>query len=349
MVYICREFVWWDLTKVMHRVVKHAYIALIWWIGSVAGVINGGEVLGSETIVHIEGFVGGLIVQQCTGIVVGPLHVLTAAHCVASPMEKVVLQTICVRGVCFKRVEMTRYFIHPCYNSVPNASWPYDLALLEISATTGFAVVVPRLDVDGVCMAAQNDSVLVGAPIVTMSGYGINSSSQSGQKSIIPSTSRVLTSVRVNLISISACIKKESMPQTGITAVNSLCVGGATPSSDNAMMPFGYACAGDAGGPVDVQVDDAPCTVGLIVSQTNFPDGDPHCDAYGRLQYVIPLAQHWDWINATMVGRGWTCIASNRTTIPLFTSAAYPSASWSTLWVTLVGILGLLCELTLFS
>jgi secreted trypsin-like serine protease len=298
-------------------------LVLLCSVGNVVGIVGGVVSPPSSSIVKIIS-----PSRQCTGIVVGPLHVLTAAHCLTVLIAEIPLNTTvsplvaaavtvaqnterrkeyiqdplavshdCSGGVCRATAQITGYFFHPCYIIQNGSDFRNDLALLEISSSTPFRVDA-QMRVDGVYGHTPAKDTLNMA-IVSMSGYG---------------EQETLSSVRVNLLPVAACIGRENPVESGITQESTLCVGGATPSSDNIDMRWGYACVGDVGGPVEVQSGDGPWTIGMVTTTTNFPTNNPSCTAPGRFVFATRLAPHGEWIKATMENRDWTCTENNENT-----------------------------------
>jgi secreted trypsin-like serine protease len=320
-------------------------LVLLCSVGNVVAIVGGVVKPPSSSIVKIVSQL-----RQCTGIVVGPLHVLTAAHCltalIAPPPQltqemdiitalnprlpgvvtlapstqrrgeyvqgSISMYYNCLGTVCGTNVQITRYFFHPCYIIQDGSDFRNDLALLEISSTTPFRTdAVMR--VDGVRGYTPVEDMSDMA-IVTMSGYGEEEN---------------LSGVRVNLLPVANCIGREFQLESGITQEASLCVGGATPSSDNIDMHWGYACLGDAGGPVEVQSGDGPWTIGIVTTTTKFPANNQSCTAPGRLVFATRLAPHGGWINATIENRDWTCAENNHSNLGLVAnhSTAYIHAT----------------------
>jgi hypothetical protein len=252
--------------------------ALFWAALAVpAGAVVGGKVSRNpdglrSAVVRVENSTGEL----CTGILIRPDVVLTAAHCVVdSAAYKVVGVDRKFRA---RAVGVVAGLVHPTFvqGTTPRTQPGVDLALLNLQQPLGPAF--RPVDLARVSRIGTGE-------YVTLAGFGVT-----GERA--KRTARVL--------------RETQLVALGPVRVRNQVFVVADPDRLAESAGAG-ACRGDSGGPLLVQTASGPQLVG-IVSWSSGAMVSRQQTACGGLTAITPVRDHMDWIldGATrLTGRNW--------------------------------------------
>jgi hypothetical protein len=215
-----------------------------------------------QSVVRVESSRGEL----CSGAVIGPDLVLTAAHCV---IERTGYRVVVVdRGFRPRTVRAIAAALHPAFvpGTTPRTQPGVDLAILKLERPLGpeFAPLDPR-----------GGGIGNGEP-VEIAGFGVVSEDKKG-------TARVLR--RTQLMSLGAVPIARNRVVVAVDARRQARTAGAG------------ACRGDSGGPILRGRPGAYQLVGIV----SWSSGALHsrsATACGGLTAVTPVAEHASWIAA---------------------------------------------------
>ncbi|KAI8873963.1 trypsin-like serine protease [Ramicandelaber brevisporus] len=184
---------------------------------------------------------GGTAGSQCTGSIISPTHIITAAHCVTGNSEvkdahpqsiTVHVGAVDVNDLLKNPQPVKRYFRHPGYLPVgeegdfDEANKTYDIAVLELAKPLKFSETVQPVKLYPSLRYKANT-------VVTAAGWGKTSGSDKGQ---LAST---LLKTQVTIASVSTCQQKAGQANFKDNGAQ-VC----TVSSS------GSTCSGDSGGPL---------------------------------------------------------------------------------------------------
>jgi hypothetical protein len=227
---------------------------------SALAVIRGeapGDTAALHAVVRVESSRGEL----CSGVLIAPDVVLTAAHCVADQARyRVMSQYVRSSGVRAAAAAMHPDFVP---GTTPRTQPGIDLALLLLENPLG-APHVP-LDLSRVSSISEGETL-------TLLGFGIS-------RETAKRTARTLRQARLLAVGLLQVANKVQVVVDPVTL-------GETPGSG--------ACRGDSGGPV-LRTASSLQLVG-IVSWSSGPLNTSASHACGGLTALTPVAPHLTWI-----------------------------------------------------
>ncbi|MXQ13834.1 S1 family peptidase [Microvirga makkahensis] len=242
-------------------------LALTFFTGSAQAILLGAASRDPNglrrSVVFIENSTGEL----CSGALIGPNLVLTAAHCVTDAASYRVVAVN--RAFKRQRIKVVALAIHPTFvtGTTPRTQPGVDLAILRLEQRLGadFLPLDPTL-------AGRID---VG-DAVTIAGFGVSDESRKG-------TARILR--HANLVSLGP-----------IEVANRVLI---VADPDRLAETSGAgACRGDSGGPILAATQDSYLLYGVV----SWSSGALRSSSGGRryacggLTAVTPLAEHLGWV-----------------------------------------------------
>lgn len=237
-------------------------------IGPQAQAMVGGAATADSTLASSVVTIIGSRATFCTGALIAPGIVLTAAHCVAARADYKLVTYDAAREP--RLIDVRRVAVHPDFraHSIANHRATADIALLQIdnaAALGGAALAIgaPRRPIS----AGQR---------FTVAGVGVAT----------PGDGRTGGVARV------ATLTATGRPGT-------LQIRLVDPAGNNTRPGLG-ACTGDSGAPT-FQVQDGR---GVIVGVVSWSTGANNAAGCGGLTGVTPLSLYHDWIAATV--RTWS-------------------------------------------
>ena len=217
-----------------------------------------------RSVVSIENSLGEL----CSGVIVGPDLVLTAAHCVIDRASYRV--TALNRAFKAQRFNVAALAVHPTFvpGTTPRTQPGIDLAVVKLDRPLGpdFLALDPT----------QAGRIDVGAG-VTIAGYGVLSERARG-------TARTLR--QTNLVSLGP-----------IEVANRVLI--VADRNRLAETTGAGACRGDSGGPILAATQSGYQLYG-ITSWSSGALRSPRQTACGGLTAVTPVVEHLRWITGSM-------------------------------------------------
>lgn len=238
-------------------------------LSSTAEAVVGGKLARDRngirrSVVRIESSHGVL----CSGVLVAPDVVLTAAHCVISDARyRVIATTPNFKPQDFPVTAIKRHssFVP---GTTPQTQPGADLALLRIASSVGGDFVPLPISVSqGI---GQGESLI-------LAGYGSTSYTNTGTARVLRTTS---------LVSLGP-----ERSQNNVLII-------ADPKS-LALRPGAGACLGDSGGPVFVSTSEG-YAIGGITSWSGGPERSRSRSACGGITAITPVDHYAQWISQTI-------------------------------------------------
>jgi len=214
-----------------------------------------------QSVVWVENSEGEL----CSGALIRPDIVLTAAHCM---MDKASYRVVALnRGFKAQRMQVMAAAVHPQFvpGTTPRTQPGVDLAMLKLERPLGGDFV--PFDTGLVGRVGSGDTV-------TLAGYGIVGENEKRSARTLRQT---------NLVSLGP-----------VRISNNVLI--VTDGSRLAQTSGAGACRGDSGGPIVAATPGGYQLLG-IVSWSSGALNSAHSSACGGLTAVTPVADHLAWIN----------------------------------------------------
>jgi secreted trypsin-like serine protease len=263
----------WGIAS-MRRLIAFLILAAMPSFAAPAHAVMRGEVARDpsgvrQSVVRIESSLGEL----CSGAVIGPDLVLTAAHCLMEPATYRVV--VVDRGFRQRSMRAVAAVIHPAFvpGTTPRTQPGVDLAILKLERPLGpeFLPLDPR----------RTGQVGTGSSVM-LAGFGVVAE---GQKR----SARTLR--QTNLVSLGP-----------LQVMNRVLV--VADSERLAASTGAGACRGDSGGPILAPAGGGGYQLLGIVSWSSGALGSSDITACGGLTAVTPISEHVRWITegATALG-----------------------------------------------
>lgn len=207
----------------------------------------------------------------CTGIIIGPNHIVTAAHCLDEISPSRVEIGFGIKGETKSDLKVTNVAIHPKYSSGSRPNQPYyDIGVIVFSGSLppGYEAV----DIAPVTFSSTTENVL-------LAGYGITSDNESS--STPARLHEVETTVQTYLKKQMEFELKEGTGRG--------------------------SCSGDSGGPLFVKVKGAPTRPNACLQVMGAVSRGPSsCDPGNGIYTDVRLFQGWMACNFSSFGKPLT-------------------------------------------
>lgn len=235
--------------------------ALLGWLPSVQAMVGGApsaETGLGRAVVTVVGSRGNF----CSGVLIAPDVVLTAAHCVPAEATTKIVAYDAQRQP--QLLDVRRVAAHPDYNSggIANHRASADVALLQLAA--------PMTGKSSTLLGSPRAPIAAGARF-TVAGIGVTRRGD-GKSGGTVRTATLIATGRPGTLQIRLV----------------------DPATNNAREGLG-ACTGDSGGPVFEAQDGRDVVIGVISWST----GANNAAGCGGLTGVTPLTLYRDWIERT--------------------------------------------------
>lgn len=247
----------------MKQVFAYALCAALFGVVPSADAMVGGAPSAESGLGRVVVTVVGSRGNFCSGALIAPDIVLTAAHCVPAGATTKIVAYDAQRQP--QLLDVRRVAAHPRYNSrgIANHRASADVALLQLAAPMAGKSIAP--------LGSPREPIAAGARF-TIAGIGVTrrGDGKSG------GTARAATLVATG--------------RPGTLQIRLV-----DPASNNAREGFG-ACTGDSGGPVFEDQNGRNIVIGVISWST----GANNASGCGGLTGVTPLTLYRDWIQSTV-------------------------------------------------
>jgi Trypsin len=244
--------------------------------GSAAGAVVGGQVasvgdLIRRSVVEISG-------PGCSGVVIGDLHVLTAAHCTSELSSLVILKSSLYQDCSHALVDDVFYPPDEKSISINGQDWPApDLAVIRL-----------QTPLCGATPAALSSEPLTPGKILRTAGYseGLWDAREADWIRV-----RILRSDTDFLMSLFSNLKSNAEGLHRMIQTEARHFHFARPVKD-----VEAVCKGDSGGPVYTEIGGRPSIYGVTSGILSDPKiGNTKCDG-SLIQLIVPIQSERNWI-----------------------------------------------------
>lgn len=256
----------------------------------------------------------------CGGTIIDQGWIVTAAHCAEFSGNNYVivgrhdLSTVGVNDL----VPVSRWHIHPDYDTAVGAQFDNDIALLELADPIDLETCDTRCEVVGVVTSDNESAVIPDGADVLISGWGTTDPDDEN------STPDIMQSAWINAVDCATA----PVDTAGDITSNMICAAAPDYSRDT--------CLGDSGGPLVAESNDGSGDM-LLAGITSFGYG---CATTGYPGVYTRVANYTAWIAAVQAGT--CCDEPEPETEPTTTSTKSSKSGGGALeWWLLLGLAGL--------